>query len=198
MPNSTLDARAFEEVAAGHTAFSAGVQAALLEFANEISELGITIKPLPAHLFERGWWGAYDHAERSIYVWPTLAFFQARSVLSHELAHAHYGHVGHVDGQEEQARSHSSDKLISLEALRTTVLGIDIGGAIGEALGIIPRDLKQFADDHPAEVAEILLEACRKAGFGKREDPGRYRQKHQPMMYDLIHNPQHDAQEELV
>lgn len=198
MTNSTLDARTVIEAAAEHTDFSAGIQAALLEFAEEINELGITIKPLPAHLFERGWWGAYDHDSRSIYLWPTLAFFQARSVLSHELAHAHFGHTGQVEEQEEQARSHSSDKLISLKALRSTVLGIDIGGAIGEALGIIPRDLKQFADDHPAEVAEILLEACRKAGFGKREDPGRYRKNHQPMMYDRIHTPQHEAQDATV
>lgn len=198
MSNSTLDARAFEEVAAGHTAFSAGVQAALLEFADEINELGITIEPLPERLFKLGWWGGYLDTDRIIYLCPGLGFIQARSVLSHELAHAHFGHVGQVEAQEDQAESHSSDKLISFEALRSTVLGIDMGGAIGEALGVLPRDLRRFVSDHPTEVAEILLEAFYRAGFGRREDPGRYRQKHQPMMYDKIHNPQHDAQEELV
>lgn len=198
MSNSTLDARTVEEAAAEHTNFSAGVQAALLEFAEEINALGITIEPLPERLFKLGWWGGYLDTDRIIYLCPGLGFIQARSVLAHELAHAHFGHVGQVEAQEDQARSHSSDKLISLESFRSTVLGIDIGGAIGEALGVLPRDLKQFAEDHPAELAEILLEACQRARFGKREDPGRYRQKHQPMMYDKIHNPQHDAQEELV
>ena len=72
MSNSTLNARTAEETTAERTDFSPCVQAALLEFAEEIAELAVTIKPLPAHLFERGWWGAYDHAERSIYLCPSL------------------------------------------------------------------------------------------------------------------------------
>lgn len=189
MSNSTLDARAFEEVAAGHTAFSAGVQAALLEFANEISELGITIKPLPARLFERGWWGAYDHAERSIYLWPSLGALQARSSLCHELAHAKHGHVGQVDEQEREAEMTAADQLIGMERFKSTALGVGLGGVLRDALGVLPRDLNRFIIENREEIAEILIEAARTNMWTSYPHSDKYRRENQPMMYDRLHSP---------
>lgn len=198
MTNSTLDARTVEEAAATHTVFSAGVQAALLEFSEEINELGITIKPLPAHLFERGWWGAYDHTERSIYLCPSMGALQARSSLCHELAHAKHGHVGQVDEQEREAEMTASEHLIGIEKFKATALGVGLGGALRDALGVLPRDLNRFIIENREDVAEILIEAARTNMWTSYPHSDKYRRENQPMMYDLIHNPQHDAQEELV
>lgn len=189
MSNSTLDARAFEEVATGHTAFSAGVQAALLEFANEISEFGITIKPLPARLFERGWWGAYDHDNRSIYLWPSMGALQARSSLCHELAHAKHGHVGQVEAQEREAETTASEQLIGIEKFKSTALGVGLGGVLRDALGVLPRDLNRFIIENREEVAEILIEAARTNMWTSYPHSDKYRRENQPMMYDRLHSP---------
>lgn len=65
---------------------------------------------------EEGTLGLYSHAERRIYFDIRLTPNERRSVIAHEIGHAHYGHVTNGALQERQADIYAARLLISPHA----------------------------------------------------------------------------------
>lgn len=168
--------------------FSDGAQAAMIEFADWIKELNVIIKPQPEHVrttYKR--WGTYFQSTKTIYIDPRLADIQARSTLAHELAHAHHGHPGPRDEWEREAEATAAERLIGIERFTSTVRGVDLGGLMRDALGVLPRDMKRFVEEHQEEVSAVLLDAISNSSWTSYEHSANYRRKHQPTMYDTLH-----------
>ena len=142
---------------AGSTAV--GHHPAIAEFADIIEQLGVTItqRELPA-----GWWGAYDHRNRAIYLRPGLAPLQLRSTLAHELGHAVHGHPGpaHDPTQEREAKAWAAERLIaSPAAVAAAAEAGNMRGMLSVALNIMPDDLSTYADAHGAEMWAALADS---------------------------------------
>lgn len=62
-----------------------------------------------------GWMGAYSSIGHSIFLLAGLSKRQERSVLAHELGHAHYRHDGSTRGNEWHADKWAAQQVIKLE-----------------------------------------------------------------------------------
>jgi Zn-dependent peptidase ImmA (M78 family) len=93
----------------------------------------------------KGWWGAYDHATRTIGLRRTLAPIQRRSTLSHELAHAALDHYGHTPRQEREAQELSATWLIRHCEFQHASRIYNTPTALAHELGVLPRDVHAYA-----------------------------------------------------
>lgn len=106
-----------------------------------LGRLGVrVVEEFPPH----GWWGAYDHGSRTIYVRPTLAPLQRRSTLTHECAHAALGHTGHEPRQETIAEELAASWLIPPEDFDRVTKIFDTVQAAAHELHVLPRDVKAY------------------------------------------------------
>lgn len=167
------------------TSFTPHIQAALTEFEPDIQRLGVKVRPMPPVYIETGAWGYYDHYNLTVWLRPNLAFIQARSTLAHELAHARHKHIGQHEHQEREAEAAAAEQLIgSPEKLGETARGLNLGGALTMALGIMPRDLKRYIEEHREAAADAILDALAGADWSTIPKPSDYRRQHQPLVYD--------------
>lgn len=170
-------------------AFSPAIAAAIEEFQNDISQLGITVVTHPQGVMPAGRWGSYDHATRTVHLVANLAPIQARSVLAHELAHAMHGHVGQQECQEREAEATAARALIGdVEHLKAAAQGLNLIGTLAVGLGVLPRDIRRYIEANPWESAKAIMEAMTMPKTFDRPKPSDYRRENYPMRADLVGN----------
>lgn len=120
----------------------------LNEFSADIEALSVTVREgtLP-----EGWWGAYDHRKREIILLPGLGKVQLRSVLAHELGHAHFRHRGSTRGGEAQAEIWAAKRLIEPGSFSEAAKAGNWAGMVASELGVMPSDVVRFLQTLPDE-----------------------------------------------
>lgn len=167
--------------------FSPAIAAAMAEFQDDISRMGIIVVAHPKGVMPGGRWGSYDHASRTVHLVANLAPIQARSVLAHELAHAKHGHVGQQECQEREAEATAARALIGdVEHLKAAAQGLNLIGTLAVGLGVLPRDIRRYIEANPWESAKAIMEAMTTPKAFDRPKPSDYRRENYPMRADLI------------
>lgn len=169
------------------TNYSPHIQAVVTEFQSDIQRLGVEVRPMPPAYIETSVWGHYDHHNRTGWIQPNRALFQVRSTLAHELVHAKFEHVGQHEHPELEAQAAAAEQLIgSPEKLGETARGLNLGGALTIALGIMPRDLKRYIEENREAAADAIMDALAGADWSTIPKPSDYRREHQSLAYDLL------------
>lgn len=91
--------------------------------------------------------GGYDHEDRAILLRIGMTRAQTRSVLAHELAHAHYGHECDHGPEDRQADKYAAQLLISPERYAYAERVNPDEWAIAEELDVtvkVVRDYRRF------------------------------------------------------
>ena len=127
---------------------------------NPYRELGgladwrLVIEPLPAGQYGRCRW-----SDQTITIRPGLTVAHRRSVLAHELRHAHRGPaLRHSMAREEAiCDEQAARKLITIEALADTLAWTDSISEAADLLWTTPRMVQVRLDTlhHPAERAYL-------------------------------------------
>lgn len=91
-----------------------------------------------------GWFGAYWAAQGVIYMLRGMPRTQTRTVLGHELGHAHYGHEGRTTADEWHADKWAAGKLITLEAYLEASRGRPELDVVARRLGVTPHLLQVY------------------------------------------------------
>lgn len=116
-----------------------------------------------------GWWGAFHYETRTITMREDLPDPVFRSVLAHELGHAHYSHTGHAahDSQQERlADRFAARHLIGAdEFLRACFIhgGPENVEAIAAELGVMTWVVREFLY---SRAGTALADRCHNASRG--------------------------------
>lgn len=132
-------------------------------------------------------WGYYDHPKRIVWLRGRFGELQARSVLAHELAHAEHAHDGSRDEWEREAEATAAHRLISAAKLRATAKGLNLGGALAIALGVLPRDVHRYVEENQEQATAAIMDAFFNSGGLTVPRANAYRQEHQPIAWDLMY-----------
>lgn len=121
------------------------------------AQMGVRVRtaPVPA-----GWWGAYDHRRRLVTLRPGLGPIQLYCTLMHELAHAHYGHVGVTGKQEMLANRWAAHRLIEFESLIECASFEQTSSAVAASVGVLPSVLQTYLETLTRAQLKALREAA--------------------------------------
>lgn len=98
-----------------------------------------------------GWVGAFSLTSMVVYLLKGLPSFKARTVLAHELGHAHYQHTGRSTADEWKADKFAAHRLIPREDYEAVTRRT--GGNVEESariLGVTPHLLSVAARSYRA------------------------------------------------
>jgi hypothetical protein len=91
-----------------------------------------------------GWVGAYWAAQGVIYMLTGMSRNKTRTVLGHELGHAHYGHLGRTTADEWKADKWAARKLITPEGYLEAARDNPPPDMLAGRLGVTPHMLEVF------------------------------------------------------
>ena len=110
---------------------------------------GYHLERLGVHLVHRpmpeGWWGVWDHIERTITVSHHLCAIQRRCTIYHELGHAAMGHTESTPRNELEADVWAARHLIDHEEWQHTIAAYQDALTVAHELSVIPRMVEVYA-----------------------------------------------------
>ena len=106
--------------------------------------VSVTLGALPA-----GWWGAFRYTSRTVTMRAGLSVAQFRSVLAHELGHAHLGHTRNHpphSKQESAADRFAAKHLVRMDDYHAAMAmhGLDTD-AMARELHVMPWVIRDYA-----------------------------------------------------
>lgn len=117
----------------------------------EALSVRIVYRPLPGDTY-----GLYDYRTKTVYVDSTMSPIPSNSTLMHELGHAFYGHDGCLPKWEREASEWAARQLIDPDAFRDAVNLFEGSVAIANELGVLPRDVENYASMVLKSPADII------------------------------------------